>query len=51
MFLIKNIEFYLKNFLYTQSLKNAKPNDKVIQEVAKILFDNFHTKNIDKKDA
>ncbi|API86635.1 class A beta-lactamase [Francisella uliginis] len=39
------------SILYTQPLKNAKPNDKVIQEVAKILFDNFHTKKIDKKDA
>ncbi|ASG68140.1 beta-lactamase [Francisella halioticida] len=29
---------------YTQPNKNAKPNNKVIREVAKILFDNFNSK-------
>lgn len=32
------------SILYTQPNKDAKPNDKVIQEVAKILFNNFNTK-------
>ena len=39
------------SILYTQPLKNAKPNDMVIQEVAKILFDNFNIKNNSKKNA
>ncbi|WP_150466250.1 class A beta-lactamase [Francisella sp. SYW-9] len=46
-----NSRAIVMSILYTQPIKNAEPKDKVIQEVAKLLFDNFNIKNNSKKNA
>ncbi|MED7789073.1 class A beta-lactamase [Francisella sp. 19X1-34] len=46
-----NSQPIVMSILYTQPIKNAEPKHKVIQEVAKLLFDNFNIKNNSKKNV